>query len=59
MNYENPISMEKDRENRKVKFLLHVPSSWLSQTSSIFQVFLTFFMQCLVWIFVILVISYF
>jgi len=39
--------MEKDRENRKVQFLLLIPSSWLSQTSSRFQDFLAFFMQCL------------
>jgi len=46
------LILEKDRENRKVQFLLHVPSSWLSQTSSLFQAFLVVFMQCLAWIFV-------
>ena len=46
MNYQSPF-LEKDRENCKVQFLLHITSSWLSQTSSIFQDFLAFFMQCL------------
>jgi len=32
--------------------------SWFSQTSLLFQAFLIVFMQCLAWIFVILLISY-
>jgi len=58
MNYQSPFFWKKDIENYKVQFLLPVPSSWLSQTFSLFQVFLVVFMQCLVWIFVILIISY-
>jgi len=33
-------------------------SSWLSQSSSLFQAFLVVFMQCLAWTFVNLIISY-
>jgi len=34
------VLLERDKENRKVQFLLLVSSSWLSQTSSLFQAFL-------------------
>jgi len=47
MNYESLFSGKKNREIPKVHILLFVSSSWLSQTSSLFESFHAFFMQCL------------
>jgi len=41
MNYQKAFLLEKDRENHKFQFLLLVPSSWLSQTSHFFKLFLS------------------
>jgi len=57
MYFSQIIFYHKDKENCKVQFFLLL-SSWLSQTSSLFQAFLAVFMECLAWIFKILIISY-
>jgi len=57
MEYIIVVAETADSPSALVQFL-SVSSSWLSQTSSLFQAFLTFFMQCLAWIFVILIILY-